>query len=145
MKSLIFYVSVFYDLCKCLLFRFMGGFLLLTRLNEHIICRLISLIVFRLQGVVRFLPSRNAVFEAIPASRRTIVIRRRRQSGDFTVGGLASRRTYFPVAPSETLYVRCRLRVPTPSSDGLAAAAKNSRFRTDPPDFTASRRSASAP
>ena len=32
----------------------------------------------------------------------------------------------FPVAPSETLYVRCRLRVPTPSSDGLAAAAKNS-------------------
>ena len=56
MKSLIFYVSVFYDLCKCLLFRFMGGFLLLTRLNEHIICRLISLIVFRLQGVVRFLP-----------------------------------------------------------------------------------------
>lgn len=32
----------------------------------------------------------------------------------------------FPVAPLETLYVRCRLRVPTPSSDGLAAAAKNS-------------------
>ncbi len=129
MKSLIFYVSVFYDLCKCLLFRFMGGFLLLTRLNErfnqHIICRLISLIVFRLQGVVRFLPFAMLFLKQFL-----------RRGAQLLFGGEDRAETspsaafvptdIFPVAPSETLYVRCRLRVPTPSSDGLAAAAKNS-------------------
>ena len=118
MKSLIFYVSVFYDLCKCLLFRFMGGFLLLTRLNEHIICRLISLIVFRLQGVVRFLPFAMLFLKQFL-----------RRGAQLLFGGEDRAETspsaafvptdIFPVAPSETLYVRCRLRVLPPLPEEL--------------------------
>lgn len=125
MKSLIFYVSVFYDLCKYLLFRFMGGFLLLTRLNEHIICRLISLIVFRLQGVVRFLPFAMLFLKQF-LRRGAQLLFRGKYRAETSPSAAFVPTDIFPVAPLETLYVRCRLRVPTPSSDGLAAAAKNS-------------------
>ena len=142
MKSLIFYVSVFYDLCKCLLFRFMGGFLLLTRLNErfnqHIICRLISLIVFRLQGVVRFLPFamlflkhfRVEAHNCYSEAKRERRLHRRRPS---------CQQTFFLVAPSETLYVRCRLRAPDAVVGRSCRRCEKLCVRTDPPDFTASR------
>ena len=48
-----------------------------------------------------------------------MVIQRRIQGEDSTFEPT----DIFPVAPSETLCVRCRLRVLTPSSAGLAAAA----------------------
>ena len=125
MKSLIFYVSVFYDLCKCLLFRFMGGFLLLTRLNEHIICRLISLIVFRLQGVVRFLPFAMLFLKQF-LGRGAQLLFGGEDRAETSPSAAFVPTDIFPVVLLETLNVRCRLRVPTPSSDGLAAAAKNS-------------------